>query len=151
VTHTRFAEAHFDEEDADSEDEVDHSWRLKMSEEEIQGLSGVSPKQKVLWTLWNRHVFRHGSPGSYGDQYTRHGMEMFVLDSRAELIRLGLRLQLASFLRALHVHGYLDADAVLGVIGCLDGRRRYRDCKNSRKPKPRVAGLGAPNPHENCC
>jgi VEFS-Box of polycomb protein len=130
----RFHESHFDENDADSEDEVDHSWRLTMQEEDVMALP-VSSKHKVLWTMWNRHVFENGSCGSYGYQFTRYEVEMFAVEMRRDILRLGLRLIFVAFLRALHVHGQIDAEAVISALQCLDHRKMRRSCNDSRRPR----------------
>lgn len=142
VSTMRFKKAHFDENDPDSEDEVDHSWRLQLSEDSLKELP-LPSKHKVLWTCWNRFMFKDGSPGEYGDQYTQHACELFVLEVGPEIHRLGLRVQMIAFLRALHVHGCIDGEAMLAIIDCLDGRRKRRDCRASRRPRP-PSGLAQP-------
>jgi VEFS-Box of polycomb protein len=142
ITTTRFRKSHFDENDPDSEDEVDHSWRLQLSEDSLRELP-LPPKHKVLWTMWNRFVFKDGSPGAYGDQYSQHAIELFVLEMAPEIHRLGLRVQMLGFLRAMHVHGCVDAEAIVAIVDCLDGRRKRRDCRASRRPKPPSGLAGA--------
>lgn len=142
VSTMRFEKAHFDENDPDSEDEVDHSWRLQLSEDSLRELP-LPSKHKVLWTCWNRFMFKDGSPGEYGDQYTQHACELFVLELGPDILRLGLRVQMIAFLRALHVHGCIDGEAMIAVVDCLDGRRKRRDCRSSRRPRP-PSGLAQP-------
>jgi hypothetical protein len=134
ISVARFPESHFDENDPDSEDEVDHSWRLTMQEEHVTALP-VSSKHKVLWTMWNRHVFENGSCGSYGYQFTRYEVEMFAVEMRRDILRLGLRVNFVAFLRALHVHGQIDAEAVISALQCLDHRKMRRSCNDSRRPR----------------
>lgn len=142
VSTTRFKKTHFDENDPDSEDEVDHSWRLQLSEDSLRELP-LPSKHKVLWTFWNRFMFKDGSPGEYGDQYSQHACELFVLEVGPEIQRLGLRIQMIAFLRALHVHGCIDGEAMIAIVDCLDGRRKRRDCRASRRPRP-PSGLAKP-------
>jgi hypothetical protein len=134
VSMTPFTEAHFDERDPDSEDEIDHSWRLRMQEQDVNALP-VSAKHKVLWTMWNRHVFQSGAAGSYGYRFTRHEVELFAIDMRHDIQRLGLRVHFVAFLRALHVHGHIDAEAVLSAVQCLDHRKKRRACNETRRAK----------------
>jgi VEFS-Box of polycomb protein len=133
-----FPESHFDENDPDSEDEVDHSWRLTMQEEDITALP-VGVKHKLLWAMWNRHVFENDSCGSYGYQFTRYEVEIFAIELRPEILRLGLRVHFVAFLRALHVHGHIDSEAVLSAVQCLDHRKKRRACKDSRRARKSFA------------
>jgi VEFS-Box of polycomb protein len=133
-----FPESHFDENDPDSEDEVDHSWRLTVQEEDITTLP-VGVKHKLLWTMWNRHVFENDSCGSYGYQFTRYEVEIFAIELRPEILRLGLRVHFVAFLRALSIHGHIDSEAVLSAVQCLDHRKKRRACKDSRRARKSFA------------
>jgi hypothetical protein len=134
VSVAKFEYFHVSKNDEDSEEEVDHSWRLQISEEDIMRLD-VKPKHKILWTMWNRFAFAKCAAGQYAERYTRFSLELFALEYGGEVNRLGLRAELASFARALHVHGCLDGAAVLSVMHCLDGRKSHVDCIESRTPK----------------
>lgn len=136
----RVKKAHFDENDDDSEDEVDHRWTLDVSDDYMKHLD-VPAKHRVLWSMWNKFAFEKGNPGHFGNQYTLHGLEMFVLEYKHEINRLGLRLPLVAFLKAQHTHGNIDANGFLDVLLVLDGKRKHRDCLKSRQPMP-ISELG---------
>lgn len=148
VSVSEMKEDHYDEDDPDSEEEVDQSWRLDLNIERVRSLQGVSAKEKVLWILWNK--FAHSIypiPSLYGERYTRYTLELFVLDHRAEIEQLKLRTQLFGFIKALHVHGLIDSRAVLSVMECLDGKKKRRDITSSARPELPVEKKGsAPGP-----
>lgn len=132
-----YKKSHFCEDDPDSEEELDRSWRLQLAEDAVAE-ADLPPKHKVLWTMWNRYVFDRGSPGAYGNQYTRYALEMFALEMREPILSLGLRVHLVAYLRALHIHGCIDAEALLSVVECLDGKRKLRQCRESRRPRSSI-------------
>jgi hypothetical protein len=134
VSVARFDAEHFDENDKDSEEEVDFSWRRQLNVEEIEALN-VRPKQKVLWTMWNRFAFDKMAAGEYAERYTRYSLELFTTLYRSELLRLGLRVELMAFIRALHVHGCIDGTAVISALKCLDGQKTVSECSESMLPK----------------
>lgn len=145
VSVSEATEAHFDENDCDSEEEVDHSWRLQLSEELVHYLENVSPKEKVLWTMWNK--FSHENfptPVVYAERYSRHTLELFALDYRHEINRLHLRLPLVAFLRACHVHGLIDTVAVKSIMLCVDGKKKRRQCLASSRPERHHDPVPAP-------
>jgi hypothetical protein len=129
-----FKAEHFDENDQDSEEEVDFSWRRQLNEEELDALK-VRPKQKVLWTMWNRFAFDRMAAGEYAERYTRYSLELFATLYRSEILRLGLRLEFMSFMRALHVHGCIDGTAIISVLKCLAGQKSMAECSESMLPK----------------
>ncbi len=127
-------EEHFDEENADSEDEVDHSWRLRITEDKLHHLDGPSAKERVLWILWNRYAHdNYPAPGAYAERYTRYSLEVFVFEYGTEIHRLQLRTALVGFLRALHIHGLIDAEGFKSVFLCLDGKKKRQHCRISRR------------------
>lgn len=141
-------EEHFEEDDPDSEEEVDHSWRLALSLEKIRHLEGVSPKEKILWMMWNR--FAHENypiPSVYAERYTRYTCELFALEVGSQIARLKLRVHFFGFLRALHIHGLIDSKAIISILLCLDGKKKRRDCSISSRPElpqedPNTIGKG---------
>ncbi len=136
VSLTPFLEEHFDEDGADSEDEIDHSWRLRIVEDKLASLDGACAKNRVLWTMWNRYAHEnYPAPGAYAERYTRYSAEKFVLEYSSEILRLKLRLQLVAFLRILHVHGCIDSEAFISVMLCLDGKKRLKQCAISSRPE----------------
>lgn len=136
VSVTEMKEDHYDEDDPDSEEEVDQSWRLDLNIERVRSLEGVSAKEKTLWMLWNKYAYENYPIASlYGERYTRHTLEVFVLDKKAEIEQLKLRTQLFGFLRALHVHGLLDSKAILSIMMCLNGQKKRRDIGVSSRPE----------------
>lgn len=136
VSLTPFLEDHFDEDGADSEDDIDHSWRFRIVEDKLAALEDAYPKNRVLWTMWNRYAFEnYPAPGAYAERYTRYACEMFVFEYGSEIQRLNLRLQLCAFLRILHEHGCIDADAFKSVLLCLDGKKKRRQCAVSGRPE----------------
>lgn len=136
VSVTPVRESHFDEDDGDSEDEVDQSWRLRITEEKLHHLENACAVDRALWILWNRYAFEnYPAPGAYAERYTRHSLEEFVFEYANEIHRLNLRLPLIGFLRACHVHGCIDGDAVLSVLLCLDGKKKRRQCAASSRPE----------------
>lgn len=136
VSVAKMTEDHYDENDPDSEEEVDQSWRLDLNIERVRSLEGVSSKEKILWILWNR--FAHASypiPSLYGERYTRYSLELFVLENKAEIEQLKLRSQLFGLLKALHVHGLIDSKATLSIMQCLNGTKKRRDIGISVRPE----------------
>lgn len=132
-------EEEFDEDEPDSEDEVDHSWRLRITEDKLNHLEGTSDKERVLWILWNRYAHdNYPAPGAYAERYTRYSLELFALEYGDEIRRCHLRVPLVGFLRALHVHGLIDADGFQSVILCLDRKKKFDDCRRSRRAEARV-------------
>lgn len=141
-------ESHYDEDDPDSEEEVDQSWRLDLNIERVRSLEAVSAKEKVLWMMWNK--FAHENypiPSLYGERYMRYTLERFVLEHRSEIREIKLRTQLYGFLKSLHVHGLIDSQAILSVMKCLDGIHKHRDIIKSSRPEmpldPRSNGQGS--------
>lgn len=136
VSVSEMKEEHFDEDDPDSEEEVDQSWRLDLNIERIRQVEDASAKEKVLWLLWNK--FAHDNypiPCLYGERYTRYTLELFVLDHKTQIINLKLRTQLFGFLKAMHVHGLIDSRAIISVMECLDGKKKRRDIAISARPE----------------
>lgn len=139
VSMAEITPAHYDEDDPDSEEEVDQSWRLDLNMERVRSLEDCSAKEKVLWLLWNK--FAHDNypiPSVYGERYTRYTVELFTILHRAELNHLKLRVQLLGFLKALHIHGLIDSPAVKSVMECLDGKKKRRDIAISARPEQPV-------------
>jgi len=138
VSLTPFLKGHLDENGLDSEDEIDHSWRLRMVEDKIGSLETVCAKNRVLWTMWNRYAFEnYKAPGTYAERYTRYSVEKFVLEYGPEIHRLKLRQHLAAFLKILHEHGSIDSEAIISIFLCLDGKKRLEQCKISSRPERR--------------
>jgi VEFS-Box of polycomb protein len=129
-----FKAEHFDENDKDSEEEIDFSWRRQLNEEKLDALD-VRPKQKVLWTMWNRFAFDKMAAGEYAERYTRFSLELFATLYRSEILRLGLRVEFMSFIRALHVHGCIDGTAIISALKCLAGQKSMAECSESMLPK----------------
>jgi len=136
VSLTPFLKDHFVEDGADSEDEVDHSWRLRIVEDKLGCLETACAKNRVLWTMWNRYGFEnYPAPGAYAERYTRYSVEKFVLEYGSEIHRLHLRQHLAAFLKILHVHGCIDSLAIISIFLCLDGKKRLKHCQVSSRPE----------------
>lgn len=131
--------SHVEDDDPDSEEEVDQSWRLQLALERVRGLEGITAKERVLMSLWNTFAFENEPiPSMYGERYTRYTLELFALECGERIRTLGLRLQLLGFLRALHVHGLIDSKGILSVMLCLDGKKKRRDLALSRRPEAPV-------------
>lgn len=129
-------ESHYDEDDPDSEEEVDQSWRLDLNIERVRSLDGVASKEKVLWIMWNKYAHaNYPIPSLYGERYTRYTLELFVLEHRTEIREMKLRTQLYGFLKALHTHGLIDSEAMLSVMKCLDGSVKHRNILKSSRPE----------------
>ncbi|CDF40934.1 unnamed protein product [Chondrus crispus] len=129
-------EEHYDPEDPDSEEEVDHSWRLDLSMERIRHLENATPKEKLLWMMWNK--FAHENypiPSLYAERYTRFTLELFALEYGKQVAFYKLRVQFVGFLRALHIHGLIDTTAILSIMKCLDGKKKRRDLGVSTRPE----------------
>lgn len=136
VSLSPFLEEHFDEDGADSEDDIDHSWRFRIVEDKLAALEGTFPKNRVLWTMWNRYAFEnYPAPGAYAERYSRYACEMFVFEYGSEIHRLNLRLHLCAFLRILHIHGCIDSEGFKSVMLCLDGNKKRRQCAISARPE----------------
>jgi hypothetical protein len=140
VSHLRFKPEHIHDDDVDSEENVDDDWRLECHLDDLRSADSVAPKHKVLWELWNRFAHEKCAAGQYGERYARYSVELFALWCRTEIFRLGLRMELVGFLRALHTHGCLDAVAILSVMLCLDGYKTLEDCAASAVPKGKDCG-----------
>lgn len=136
VSVSEVKEDHFDPDDPDSEDEVDHSWRLDLSMERIRSLDDASPKEKLLWMMWNK--FAHENypiPSVYAERYTRYTLELFALEYGPQVAQKKLRVQFVGFLRALHIHGLIDTVAITSIMLCLDGKKKRRQCAPSNRPE----------------
>lgn len=136
VSVSEVKEEHFDPDDPDSEDEVDHSWRLDLSMERIRSLDDASPKEKLLWMMWNK--FAHDNypiPSVYAERYTRYTLELFALEYGPQIAQKKLRVQFVGFLRALHIHGLIDTVAITSIMLCLDGKKKRRQCAVSNRPE----------------
>lgn len=129
---------HVGDDDNDSEDDVDEDWRLQCSIDDLWKHSGLTPRQRVLGILWNQFAHEKYAAAEWGERYTRHSLEMFALMHRREIVaprgERSLRFEFFAFLRALHVHGCMDATGMLSVMLCLDGAKQYQDCASSAKP-----------------
>lgn len=149
-------EEHYDEGDPDSEEEVDHSWRLDLSMERVRHLEDATPKEKILWMMWNK--FAHENypiPSLYAERYTRYTLELFALEYGKEVAFYKLRVQFVGFLRALHIHGLIDTVAILSIMKCLDGKKKRRDLGISTRPEmardpgaSRASGRGVGRPRK---
>lgn len=129
-------EEDFDEEDPDSEEEVDQSWRMELSMERVRHLEGVSAKEKVLWMMWNEFAHeQYPLPCLYAERYTRYTLEWFALEYKVRIDRCKLRLQFLGFLRALHVHGMIDTVAIKSIMMCLNGLKKRREIMQSARPE----------------
>lgn len=136
VSVSEVKEEHFDPDDPDSEDDVDHSWRLDLSIERIRSLDDASPKEKLLWMMWNK--FAHDNypiPSVYAERYTRYTLELFALEYGPQIAQKKLRVQFVGFLRALHIHGMIDTVAITSIMLCLDGKKKRRQCAVSNRPE----------------
>lgn len=144
VTMAPVKEEHFDEDDPDSEDEVDQSWRGHLAIERVMALEDANTMETLWMVMWNKFAHEHFPlPGLYGDRFTRYGLELFAIENRAHIIRLKLRLKFIGFLHVLHVHGLIDSVAVLSIFQCLDGKKKRRDIALSCRPERSiVAGNG---------
>lgn len=128
-------EEHYHEDDPDSEEEVDHSWRLDLSMERIRHLDDATPKEKLLWMMWNK--FAHENyplPSVYAERYTRYTLEWFALEYGGQIRELKLRVQFVGFVRALHIHGMIDSVAIISIMLCLDGKKKRREISRSSRP-----------------
>lgn len=139
--------------DADSEDEcmMDDSFRLQIDLDALTALRSQSRsvKQRILWSMWNEFEYKKGAAGQFGDRYTRYSLELFVLTWRRIVFQLGLRIELLSFLHALHNFGRIDAPAVISVLHCLDGAKTIKDCDESKKTVLSTPGFNsAPVPKQ---
>lgn len=142
VSVSEVKEEHFDEDDPDSEEEVDHSWRLDLSLERVRHLEEATPKEKLLYMMWNKYAHEnYPIPSFYAERYTRFTLELFALEYGPQIRQLQLRLQFVGFLRALHIHGLIDSVAILSIMLCLDGKKKRRDCKISSRPDVSTATL----------
>lgn len=123
--------------DADSEDEcmMDDSFRLQIDLDALTALRSQSRsvKQRILWSMWNEFEYKKGAAGQFGERYTRYSLELFALTWRRMIFKLRLRIELLSFLHALHNFGRIDAPAVISVLHCLDGAKTIDDCEESKK------------------
>lgn len=129
-------EEHYDPDELDSEDEVDQSWRLDLLMERVCGLEDVTPKEKLMWIMWNKFVHEnYPIPSVYSERYTRYTMELFALEYGPQVKEKKLRVHFLGFLRALHTHGLIDVDAITSVMLCLDGRKKRRQCAMSSRPE----------------
>lgn len=129
-------EEHFDPDDPDSEDEVDHSWRLDLSIERIRSLEDATAKDKLLWMMWNKYSHEnYPIPSVYAERYTRYALELFALEYGPLVAQKRLRLQFVGFLRALYIHGLIDIVGIKSVMLCLDGRKKRRQCASSGRPE----------------
>lgn len=141
-------ESHYDEDDPDSEEEVDQTWRLDLNIERVRSLEAVSSKEKVLWIMWNKYAHEnYPIPSLYGERYMRYTVELFVLEHRFEIREMKLRTQLYGFLKCLHIHGLIDSEAILSAMKCLDGITKRRDIAKSSRPEmpfdPKLNGQGS--------
>ena len=135
VTVSEVKEEEFDEDDPDSEEEVDQSWRMQLSLERVRHLEGVTPKEKVLWMMWNEYAHKeYPLPCLYAERYMRYTLELFALEYGERIERCKLRLQFIGFLRALHIHGTIDTVAIKSIMMCLNGLKKRKDIKHSSKP-----------------
>ncbi|PXF46010.1 Polycomb protein Su(z)12 [Gracilariopsis chorda] len=141
VTMAPVKEEHFDEDDPDSEDEVDQSWRGHLAIERVMALEDANTMETLWMVMWNKFAHEHFPlPGLYGDRFTRYGLELFAIENRAHIIRLKLRLKFIGFLHVLHVHGLIDSVAVLSIFQCLDGKKKRRDIALSSRPERSIVG-----------
>ncbi|CAN8075411.1 unnamed protein product [Agarophyton chilense] len=141
VSMTPMKEEHYDEDDPDSEDEVDQSWRGRLAIERTMYLENTTTTETLFMVMWNK--FAHENfplPSLYGDRFTRYTLELFAIENRAHIIRLKLRLKFLAFLRLLHMHGLIDSVAVLSIFQCLDGKKKRRDIALSSRPERCLAG-----------
>ncbi|KAI0564187.1 polycomb protein [Gracilaria domingensis] len=141
VSMTPVKEEHYDEDDPDSEDEVDQSWRGRLAIERAMYLEKTTTTETLFMVMWNK--FAHDNfplPSLYGDRFTRYTLELFAIENRAHIIRLRLRLKFLAFLRVLHMHGLIDSVAVLSIFQCLDGKKKRRDIALSSRPERSVPG-----------
>lgn len=118
----------FEDDDPDSEEEVDQTWRLDLSLEAVRYLEGVSPKEKALWLMWNKFAHEgYPLPSFYGERYSRFTLELFALEYSSQIKQFKLRLPFLGFLRAMHRHGLIDSQAIKSIMWCLDGKKRRKD------------------------
>ena len=118
----------FEDDEPDSEEEVDQTWRMDLSLEAVRYLEGMSPKEKAMWLMWNK--FAHDEypfPSFYGEGYSRFTLDLFALQYSSQIKQFKLRLPFLGFLRAVHRHGLIDSVAIKFIMRCLHGKKRRKD------------------------
>ena len=122
-------------EDAESDEELDETWRLRETEERIRSRGVAAPPDVEFMVLWN--TFMQGSPPLVSDRAVPATCRHFT-KAHAARLSTTLRAPLLTHLQTLCAHNLLRRDDVIDCMLSVDAHSSA-----GKSPARRRAGTGA--------
>ena len=128
-------------EDAESDEELDESWRLRETEERIRSRGVAAPPEVEFMVLWNAHM--QGSAPLVSDNAVPATCRHFA-EAHAAQLSTTLRAPLLAHLQTLCAHNLLRRD---DVIDCMLSVDAHGSAGKSPTRRRAVTGADASPPN----